>query len=366
MPSVDGLPVDINYAKIADWLVDRRKLAGDWRKRLQAVQSSALAACREGLSGKLQAQLLAGSSDSAAGVSYLAALHLRDQLAVSADKTLLGYYKGEAGIVDKIVKVFEKGSLQLGAIGQTLVRNVKYEVPYYQQQAGKQQQQLMDLEKRQTDLLRQAATAAASFRQEIEQMGIRGQDIPIELRQLPQQLPTLLQPLVDLLQSQPMAISIGTSIMAGVEVLEDDRCTSRFVGEAGLGKAWAWKAGEGPGARLAEDASLRVRSWMTSKSCKPSSARRSAEPPPAPAPLASRCSWPARQRVSRGKPSFAGSQGRLQIGTQLYKNTGGRSTQARLNASMRYRELKDLAEQQISSILDGHTVHIIGEINTLI
>ena len=89
--------------------MDRRKLAGDWRKRLQAVQSSALAACREGLSGKLQAQLLAGSSDSAAGVSYLAALHLRDQLAVSADKTLLGYYKGEAGIVDKIVKVFEKG-----------------------------------------------------------------------------------------------------------------------------------------------------------------------------------------------------------------------------------------------------------------
>ena len=45
------------------------------------------------------------------------------------------------------------------------MRNVKYEVPYYQQQAGKQQQQLMDLEKRQADLLRQAASSAASFRQ---------------------------------------------------------------------------------------------------------------------------------------------------------------------------------------------------------
>ena len=45
--------------------------------------------------------------------------------------------------------------------------------------------------------------------QEIEQMGIRGQDIPIELRQLPQQLPTLLQPLVDLLQSQPMSDALN-------------------------------------------------------------------------------------------------------------------------------------------------------------
>ncbi len=56
-------------------------------------------------------------------------------------------------------------ALQLGAMGQTLVRNVKYEVPYYQQQAAKQQQQLADLEKRQTDLLKQAAASAATFRQ---------------------------------------------------------------------------------------------------------------------------------------------------------------------------------------------------------
>ena len=94
---------------VAGLQVDRRKLAADWRKRLQAVQASALAASQEGLSGELQAQLLAGSSDSTSGSTYLAALQLRDELAASAEKTLLGYYKGEAGIVDKIVKAFEKG-----------------------------------------------------------------------------------------------------------------------------------------------------------------------------------------------------------------------------------------------------------------
>ncbi len=68
-----------------------------------------MAASQEGLSGKLQAQLLASSSDSASSINYHAALRLRDELARSAEKTLLGYYKGEAGIVDKIVKAFENG-----------------------------------------------------------------------------------------------------------------------------------------------------------------------------------------------------------------------------------------------------------------
>lgn len=44
--------------------------------------------------------------------------------------------------------------------------------------------------------------------QETEQLGIKGQDIPAELKQLPQQLPHLLQPLVDLLRSQPMSDAI--------------------------------------------------------------------------------------------------------------------------------------------------------------
>ncbi len=44
--------------------------------------------------------------------------------------------------------------------------------------------------------------------QDTGQLGIKGQDIPAELKQLPLQLPHLLQPLADLLRSQPISAAI--------------------------------------------------------------------------------------------------------------------------------------------------------------
>ena len=33
------LPIDIHYAKLVDWLVDRKKISADWRKKLAAVHA---------------------------------------------------------------------------------------------------------------------------------------------------------------------------------------------------------------------------------------------------------------------------------------------------------------------------------------
>ena len=41
------LPIDINYAQLNDWLVDRKKVAGNWRKRLAAIHSQAAALARD-------------------------------------------------------------------------------------------------------------------------------------------------------------------------------------------------------------------------------------------------------------------------------------------------------------------------------
>ncbi len=37
-PASEELPIDINYAKLADWLLDRQKIKADWRNALRHIQ----------------------------------------------------------------------------------------------------------------------------------------------------------------------------------------------------------------------------------------------------------------------------------------------------------------------------------------
>lgn len=39
----EELPIDINYAKLVEWLISRKKLVADWRKRLPVIQAQAAA-----------------------------------------------------------------------------------------------------------------------------------------------------------------------------------------------------------------------------------------------------------------------------------------------------------------------------------
>ena len=36
------VPIDVNYAKMSEFLVDRKRVSADWRKRLNALQAPAL------------------------------------------------------------------------------------------------------------------------------------------------------------------------------------------------------------------------------------------------------------------------------------------------------------------------------------
>ena len=43
----EELPIDINYAKLAEWLISRKKLVADWRKRLPVIQAQAAALAKD-------------------------------------------------------------------------------------------------------------------------------------------------------------------------------------------------------------------------------------------------------------------------------------------------------------------------------
>ncbi|KAK9811819.1 hypothetical protein WJX72_010763 [[Myrmecia] bisecta] len=182
----NALPLDINYSKIADWLVDRKQLPSDWRKRLQVIAGK-MAEASLSLPAELQADLK--GPEGAAVLDYYRVRHIRDKLAESAEKTIFGYYTGPAGTWDKLVTAYEKGHVYLGEAGQTLLRNVDYEIPYADKQAAKLQQQLADLERKQADHLKSASASAAEYKQECKQLGISGSNIGRELIQLLDELP---------------------------------------------------------------------------------------------------------------------------------------------------------------------------------
>lgn len=194
----DETPIDIQYAKIAEWLGTRKHLPTDWRKRLQALQAAASAELKH----------LPSEAESDAAISYFKAREIRDKLAGSADKSLFGNLKGSAGTWDKIVRAYEKQSLQLGEAGNTLIRNVDFEIPYFKKQAEKIQHQLADQEQKHEEYLRSAETATKEFQQECAELGIRGKNIAKELQTLQHQLPGLFQNAVADLNSPAITAAV--------------------------------------------------------------------------------------------------------------------------------------------------------------
>lgn len=125
---------------------------------------------------------------------------LRDRLVSGAAKNFLGQFKGDAGVWDKLVRAYEVESrvlprlhtmqlsdlmislsfcycrlpeleleldnqrdlnadIQIGEIALGLIRNGEYEIPFLQSQIAKQQQQLIDHEKREADYAKMALNA---------------------------------------------------------------------------------------------------------------------------------------------------------------------------------------------------------------
>jgi hypothetical protein len=106
------LPLDIQYSKLAEWLVGRQKLPADWHKRLTAIQAKA-ADCFKELAPEMLTKLEGGAD---APLDYFRAVQIRDLLSASTtERTLFGGLTGQAAVWDKIVKAYEKG----GEVEQT-------------------------------------------------------------------------------------------------------------------------------------------------------------------------------------------------------------------------------------------------------
>lgn len=202
--ALQALPLDINYAKLSEWLVDRKQVPSDFNRKLQAIQAKAAEAVRQlppGFLGQFE-----GGED--VPLDYFLAQAVLGKLGETAEKTFLGSYKGAAGEWEKIVKAYEYNLMYVAEAAQTLARNADYEIPFLKKAAAKGQQQLADLERRKGEALKSAASAAAEYRQECQQLGVDSSNVRAGLRGLTAELPALVGAAVESLQAAPVTQAV--------------------------------------------------------------------------------------------------------------------------------------------------------------
>ncbi|XVE75693.1 hypothetical protein DITRI_Ditri12bG0113500 [Diplodiscus trichospermus] len=204
--NIRNLPIDITFSRLGEWLVDRKRIPSDWRKRLAAIRS------------KISKEFSALPKDidpyfqtlDPEGIGYLEAKKIYDILLKSApeSRNIFGWLSGAAGSWEAIVHSFEKDHLYLGEAAQIIIQNVNYEIPYQKKQVQKIQQQLAELDRKEADIKRSAALSATKYAEACQELGLQGKNVRLELLETAKSLPSTFGRILDVIGGDSVSRAI--------------------------------------------------------------------------------------------------------------------------------------------------------------
>ncbi|KAL9237803.1 hypothetical protein vseg_012307 [Gypsophila vaccaria] len=176
---IQNLPIDIAFSRLGEWLVDRKRIPGDWMKRLNGVRakiSSAFASLPKDVDPYFPTLVVEG-------IGYLEAKKVYEILlrTTPESRNFFGRLSGAAGEWEGIVQAFEKDHIYLGEAALSMAQNVNYEIPYLKKQVQKVQQQLAELDRKEADTKRSAALSAAKYAEACQELGLAGSNVRLEL-----------------------------------------------------------------------------------------------------------------------------------------------------------------------------------------
>ncbi|KAI4300712.1 hypothetical protein L6164_034057 [Bauhinia variegata] len=203
---IRNLPIDITFSRLGEWLIDRKRMPADWRKKLAAIRPRML---KEFSSLPKDTDPYYQTLDPE-GIGYLEAKKIYDILLKSTteSRNIFGRLSGAAGAWETIVRSFEKDHIFLGEAAQIMVQNVNYEIPYQRKQVQKIQQQLGELDRKEADKKRSAALSAAKYVEACQELGLQGKNVRLELLETAKSLPSTFGRILEVINSDNMSEAI--------------------------------------------------------------------------------------------------------------------------------------------------------------
>jgi len=164
---MDDLPIDIHYAKLLDWLVDRRKVPVKWHERIRKIRDKVDEALKDLPDVREVREYLDGRS-----LDYFACKKLVELLSNSA-KDLFGRLKDEkARKWTDIVADYEREDVFLAEAAQILARQVDIEVSAVRKRTAKLQASISEAGRKEAEAKRAAEKATRELEKQCADLGV--------------------------------------------------------------------------------------------------------------------------------------------------------------------------------------------------